>query len=138
MKELTKIHLLMERTDLQYVAEQLVDYYELSSKVKIKKGRYKDEKAFYHWHDNVIHIDPSQSSKQFIISALHEIFHAIQTVKAGGPSKMQRMAEEEWGKAANGDYGKRGEKNPYKYVPFEMEAEKWAQKEYRTKWKGNF
>jgi len=80
MKELTKIHLLMERTDLQYVAEQLVDYYELSSKVKIKKGRYKDEKAFYHWHDNVIHIDPSQSSKQFIISALHEIFHAIQTV----------------------------------------------------------
>ena len=128
----------MERTDLQYVAEQLVDYYELSSKVKIKKGRYKDEKAFYHWHDNVIHIDPSQSSKQFIISALHEIFHAIQTVKAGGPSKMQRMAEEEWGKAANGDYGKRGEKNPYKYVPFEMEAEKWAQKEYRTKWKGNF
>ena len=39
MKELTKIHLLMERTDLQYVAEQLVDYYELSSKVKIKKGR---------------------------------------------------------------------------------------------------
>ena len=128
----------MERTDLQYVAEQLVDYYELSSKVKIKRGRYKDEKAFYHWHDNVIHIDPSQSSKQFIISALHEIFHAIQTVKAGGPSKMQRMAEEEWGKAANGDYGKRGQKNPYKYVPFEIEAEKWAQKEYRTKWKNKF
>ena len=138
MKQLTKIHLLMERMDLQYVAEQLVDYYELSSKVKMKKGRYKDEKAFYHWHDNTIHIDPSQSAKEFIISVLHEIFHAKQTIKAGGASKMQRMAEIEWGKAANGDYGKRGEKNPYKYVPFEIEAEKWAQTEYRKRWKGNF
>ena len=51
---------------------------------------------------------------------------------------MQKIAEEEWGKAANGDYGKRAERKPYEYVPFEIEAEKWAQKEYRKRWKGDF
>jgi len=51
---------------------------------------------------------------------------------------MQKIAEEEWGTAANGEYGKRAERNPYDYVPFEIEAEKWAQKEYRRKWKNTY
>ena len=51
---------------------------------------------------------------------------------------MEKIAEEEWGKAANGEYGKRAERNPYEYVPFEVEAEKWAQNEYRKKWKNTY
>ena len=48
---------------------------------------------------------------------------------------MEIFASNEWSKAANGEYGSRAKRNPYKYVPYEMEAEKWAQKEYRKFWK---
>ena len=140
-KALTEIHLLMEKkgfNHLKDIALEIADFYGYKTKVKIKKGRYEGEKGFYHWHDNTIHIDPSQSPKEFIITCLHEIYHVIQTAKAGGPREMQKIAEEEWGKAANGEYGKRAERNPYDYVPFEIEAEKWAQKEYRRKWKNTY
>jgi len=140
-KALTHIHLLMEKKSFDYLkglALDLAKYYGYETKVKLKKGRYENERGFYHWHDNTIHIDPNQSPKEFVITCLHEIKHVIQTKEAGGASKMQRIAEDEWGKAANGEYGKRAERNPYKYVPFEVEAEKWAQSEYRRKWKNTF
>ncbi len=140
-KQLTHIHLLMEKKDFSHlkdIALEIAKYYGYATKVKIKKGRYESERGFYHWHDNTIHIDPNQSPKEFVITCLHEIKHVIQTKEAGGASKMQRIAEDEWGKAANGEYGKRAERNPYKYVPFEVEAEKWAQSEYRRKWKNTF
>ena len=140
-KQLTHIHLLMEKKDFSHlkdIALEIAKYYGYATKVKIKKGRYESERGFYHWHDNTIHIDPNQSPKEFVITCLHEIKHVIQTKEAGGASKMQRIAEDEWGKAANGEYGKRAERNPYKYVPFEVEAEKWAQSEYRKKWKNTY
>jgi len=140
-KQLTHIHLLMEKKDfshLKSIALEIADFYGYKTKVKIKKGRYEGEKGFYHWHDNTIHIDPNQSPKEFIITCLHEIYHVIQTQKAGGASNMQRMAEDEWGKAESGEYGKKAQRKPYDYVPFEVEAEKWAQKEYRREWKNTF
>ena len=137
-KTLTEIYTLMESKDFEYVAREIVRHYGLPTKVKIKRGRYEGEKGFYHWHDNTIHIDPNQSPKEFIITCLHEIYHVIQTAKAGGPRQMQKIAEREWEKAAIGEYGKRAEKNPYEYVPFEIEAEKWAQNEYRKKWKNTY
>ena len=97
----------------------------MSSKVKIKKGRYKQEKGFYHWHDNTIHIDPTiRSVKEFILTALHEIKHAMQTQDMkGGPDKMvkETYKSNEWSKAANGEYGSRAKRNPYKYIPYEIE-----------------
>tara|TARA_X000001382_G_scaffold109426_1_gene85643 strand:+ start:490 stop:933 length:444 start_codon:yes stop_codon:yes gene_type:complete len=140
-KALTEIHLLMEKkgfNHLKDIALELAEFYGYKTKVKIKRGRYEGEKGFYHWHDNTIHIDPNQSPKEFIITCLHEIYHVIQTAKAGGPRQMQKIAEREWEKAAIGEYGKRAEKNPYEYVPFEIEAEKWAQNEYRKKWKNTY
>ena len=140
-KQLTHIHLLMEKKDFDYlkrIALEIADFYGYKTKVKIKKGRYEGEKGFYHWHDNTIHIDPNQSPKEFITTCLHEIYHVIQTQKAGGASNMQRMAEDEWGKAESGEYGKKAQRKPYDYVPFEVEAEKWAQKEYRREWKNTF
>ena len=54
----------------------------------------------------------------------------------GGPDKMEILKNQtKWSKAANGEYGSRAKRNPYKYVPYEIEAEKWAQKEYRKFWK---
>ena len=47
-KILTELHLMMEREDLQFVASEIEKYYGMSSRVKIKKGRYKSEKGFYH------------------------------------------------------------------------------------------
>ena len=140
-KQLTHIHLLMEKKDFHYLKEVALDmakYYGFGTNVKIVKGRYEGERGFYHWHDNTIHIDPNQSPKQFIITVLHEIRHIHQTKRAGGPSQMQKIAEREWEKASLGEYGKRAERNPYKYVPFEVEAEKWAQSEYRKHWKNTF
>ena len=140
-KAITEIHLLMEKkgfNHLKDIALELAEFYGYKTKVKIKRGRYEGEKGFYHWHDNTIHIDPNQSPKEFIITCLHEIYHVIQTAKAGGPRQMQKIAEREWEKAAIGEYGKRAEKNPYEYVPFEIEAEKWAQNEYRKKWKNTY
>ena len=118
-KILTELHLMMEREDLQFVASEIVKYYGMSSRVKIKKGRYKQEKGFYHWHDNTIHIDPTiRSVKEFVITVLHEIKHAMQTQDMGGPDKMEIFASNEWSKAANGEYGSRAKRNPYKYVPY--------------------
>ena len=48
-KILTELHLMMEREDLQFVASEIVKYYNMSSRVKMKRGRYKDEKGFYHY-----------------------------------------------------------------------------------------
>ena len=135
---LTEIHLVMEKKSFNYlkdIALELADFYGYGTKVKIKKGRYEGEKGFYHWYDNTIHIDPNQSPKEFILTVLHEIKHAMQTRDMGGPDKMEIFASNEWSKAANGEYGSRAKRNPYKYVPYEMEAEKWAQKEYRKFWK---
>ena len=138
-KMLTEIHLVMEKKSFNYlkdIALELADFYGYGTKVKIKKGRYEGEKGFYHWHDNTIHIDPSiRSVKEFVITVLHEIKHAMQTQDMGGPDKMEIFASNEWSKAANGEYGSRAKRNPYKYVPYEIEAEKWAQKEYRKFWK---
>ena len=141
-KMLTEIHLVMEKKSFNYlkdIALELADFYGYGTKVKIKKGRYEGEKGFYHWHDNTIHIDPTiRSVKEFVITVLHEIKHAMQTRDIGGPDKMEIFASNEWSKAANGEYGSKAKRNPYKYVPYEMEAEKWAQKEYRKFWKDKF
>ena len=138
-KTLTEIYTLMESKDFESVASEIVRHYGLPTKVKIKKGRYECEKGFYHWHDNTIHIDPTiRSVKEFMLTVLHEIKHAMQTRDMGGPDKMEIYASNEWSKASNGEYGSRAKRNPYKYVPYEMEAEKWAQKEYRKFWKDKF
>ena len=136
-KPLTHLHLLFEREDLHFIASEIVKYYGLSSRVKIKKGRYKKEKGFYHWHDDTIHIDPNQSSRQFIITILHEIKHALDRQKMGADA-YEEQASMEYDLAMQGKYGSKAKSNPYDYVPTEVEAEKWAQKEYRRYWKNKF
>ena len=136
-KTLTELHLIMEREDLRFVASEIVKYYGMSSRVKMKRGRYKDEKGFYHWHDNTIHIDPTiRSVKEFVITVLHEIKHAMQTQDMGGSLTKWKYSHQTNGpKQLMVNMVVEQKRNPYKYVPYEIEAEKWAQKEYRKFWK---
>ena len=75
MVTLTEIYQLNERADFQYIAQELVDYYGLRSKVKFTsdagvRGHYVPE-------NDTIFLKRSYSSvKEFIISVLHEIQHA--------------------------------------------------------------
>ena len=58
MKLLTELHLMMERADFQYIASELIKYYNLKSKVKM-------------------------GSRNQGVSVLHEIHHAVQRKKFG-------------------------------------------------------
>ena len=53
-KQLTELHLLMERTDLLFVASELVKHYKLKSKVKF--GTFKKEQGGYNWDTDEIRL----------------------------------------------------------------------------------
>jgi len=129
-KLLTEIHLLMERTDFQYVATELVKNYNLKSKVKF--GVFSKDKGGYNWDDNVINLSKSYDSvDDFIITVLHEIHHAIQVDKYGRKKFLKKYAQ-----ASN--MAELDGKDRYLANKWEKKAENWAQQEYRKKWKGNF
>ena len=74
-------YLLLERTDLQYVASELVKQYGLKSKIKFGVT---GNKADYDWIKDVIRLRSSYPSvKEFIITVLHEIKHALDAKKMG-------------------------------------------------------
>ena len=53
-KHLTEIHQLLERTDLLFVASELVKHYKLKSKVKF--GTFKKEQGGYNWDTDEIRL----------------------------------------------------------------------------------
>ena len=129
-KLLTEIHLLMERTDFQYVATELVKNYNLKSKVKF--GVFSKDKGGYNWDDDVINLQKSFSNvDDFIITVLHEIHHAIQVDKYGRKKFLKKYAQAGNMAALDG-------KDRYLANKWEKKAENWAQQEYRRKWKGKF
>tara|TARA_E500000331_G_scaffold261044_1_gene251978 strand:- start:145 stop:540 length:396 start_codon:yes stop_codon:yes gene_type:complete len=129
-KLLTEIHLLMERTDFQYVATELVKNYNLKSKVKF--GTFGKDKGGYNWDDDVINLQKSYPNvDDFIITVLHEIHHAIQVDKYGRKKFLKKYAQAGNMAALDG-------KDRYLANKWEKKAENWAQQEYRRKWKGKF
>ena len=72
--------LITERTDFQYVASELVKNYGLKSKVKFGTG---SEFADYVPETDTMTLRPHKSLKEFYITVLHEIHHALQTKKYG-------------------------------------------------------
>tara|TARA_B100000287_G_C20598952_1_gene767246 strand:+ start:501 stop:1376 length:876 start_codon:yes stop_codon:yes gene_type:complete len=122
-------YLLLERVDLQYVATELVRQYGLKSKVKI--GVSGSNRADYNWKTDIINLRKSYPSvKEFIITVLHEIKHALDAKKMG-KSKYEKayMIAGELAQQKGGDF--------HDDNKFEEIAEKWAIKEYR-KWKNKF
>ena len=134
-KILTELHLLMERTDLLYVANELVKNYNLKSKVKFgnysKQKGHKD-KGGYNWDTDTIKLNKYYDNvDDFIITVLHEIHHAIQVDKYGRKKFLKKYAQAGNMAALDG-------KDRYLANKWEKKAENWAQQEYRKKWKGNF
>ena len=121
-------YLLLERTDLQYVASELVKQYGLKSKIKFGVT---GNKADYDWIKDVIRLRSSYPSvKEFIITVLHEIKHALDAKKMGKNRYERAYAlAGELAQQKGGDF--------HDDNKFEEIAEKWAIKEY-SKWKNKF
>ena len=124
------------KTESLRIAEFLVNHYsrKLPPGIKIVETNFPDDslKGDYDVDRNKIRIRTSYSKKSdFIISVLHEIRHAMDA-KRMGKSKYKKEYEMEMGRQiALG-------KDRYDDNKFEIEAEKWAQKEYRKRWRGDF
>ena len=116
--------LLNERVDFQETASQIVKSYKLKSKVKFGVGKNKGD---YEWKSDTINLRPSYSSiKEFLITVLHEIHHALQRKKLG-VNKYEKLYQRA------GDLAVHQGKDFHDDNPFEEEAEKWAKKNI-SKW----
>ncbi len=90
--------LLYERVDFHQIASQIVKSYGLKSKVRFKPGK---NKADYNWVSDIITLRPSYPSfKDFLITVLHEIDHALDRKKYGS-KKYQIMYQKAGDVAVN-------------------------------------
>lgn len=124
------------KTESLRIAEFLVNHYsrKIPPGIKIVETNFSDKslKGDYDVDRNKIRIRTSYSKKSdFIISVLHEIKHAMDAKDKG---KNQYKKEYEMEMNTQIALGK----DRYDDNKFEIEAEKWAQKEYRKSWKGDF
>ena len=124
------------KTESLRIAEFLVNHYsrKIPSGIKIIETNFSDKslKGDYDVDRNKIRIRTSYSKKSdFIISVLHEIKHAMDA-KDKGKNQYKKEYEMEM------NYQIALGKDRYDDNKFEIEAEKWAQKEYRKRWKGDF
>jgi len=129
MTLLKEIYQLNERADFQYIAQQLVSFYRLRSKVKF--GAI-GNKADYDFDNDIIRLKRSYSNvKDFIVTVLHEIHHATQVKKYGRKKFLKKYTQA--GDMAAFDGFNRYDKNKW-----EISAENWAKQEYNRRWKNKF
>ena len=124
------------KTESLRIAEFLVNHYsrKIPPGVKIVETNFSDKslKGDYDVDRNRIRIRTSYNKKSdFIISVLHEIKHAMDAKDKGKNQYKDEYEMEMNYQIALG-------KDRYDDNKFEIEAEKWAQKEYRKRWKGDF
>tara|TARA_B100000073_G_scaffold292826_1_gene256282 strand:- start:169 stop:561 length:393 start_codon:yes stop_codon:yes gene_type:complete len=125
------VDLLQERIDYNETARMLVKHYRLRSKVKFGRVKGSNE-ADYDWVKDVINLKRSYPNvKEFIVSVLHEIDHAKMRKKMG-----VKKYEWEYTKAGQEALEKGGDFHDDNF--YEEQAERWAQDEYRRKWKRKF
>ena len=117
--------LLLERIDYLETAKSIVKKYKLKSKVKFgAKHDYGD----YIPETATILLNRSYPNvKEFIISVLHEIKHALDA-KRLTPKKFKKKYDQAGTMAVY--HGK----DPHDDNKWEKLAEKWAQREYKKKW----
>ena len=115
-------YLLLERVDLMDTAKQLVKKYGLKSKVKFTRGR---NMADYDWVTDTINLRPSYPTvKEFLITVLHEIKHALDRKKMG--VKKYERAYAMAGEIAVQKGGDFHDDNKFEEI-----AEKWGRREYQ-------
>ena len=135
-KNLKYIYEALGKTESLRIAEFLVNHYsrKIPPGVKIVETNFSDKslKGDYDVDRNRIRIRTSYNKKSdFIISVLHEIKHAMDAKDKGKNQYKDEYEMEMNYQIALG-------KDRYDDNKFEIEAEKWAQKEYRKRWKGDF
>tara|TARA_R100000030_G_scaffold10392_1_gene7051 strand:+ start:430 stop:1302 length:873 start_codon:yes stop_codon:yes gene_type:complete len=120
--EKTTGYLLLERIDFLDTAQQLVKKYGLKSRVRFTSGK---DMADYDWVRDVINLRKSYPTvKQFLITVLHEIKHALDRKKLGVKKyeKLYSIAGE-LAVQKGGDF--------HDDNKFEEIAEKWGRREYK-------
>ena len=135
-KALTHIHLLLERIDYVYVADQIVKHYGLPTKVKFSnsfKRKNNNDKGTYDWEKDTIFIKPQgyKNVKDFVITILHEIHHAVRVHRYGLKKFLKKYQQ-----ADNVALSIGGEK--YRDNKWEKKAEGWAKHEYNRYFKDKF
>jgi len=135
-KTLKYIYEALGKTESLRIAEFLVNHYsrKIPPGIKIVETNFSDNslKGDYDVDRNKIRIRTSYNKKSdFIISVLHEIRHAMDA-KDKGKKEYKKEYEMEM------NYQIALGKDRYDDNKFEIEAEKWAQKEYRKRWRGDF
>ena len=116
--------LLLERVDYHELATQLVNSYNLKSKVKIGTGKTFGE---YIPEKDLITLRPSyRTIKEFLLTVLHEIRHALDAKQLGVRKYIKKYVQA--GTMANYDG-----LDPHDDNKWEEKAEKFAKKELH-KW----
>ena len=116
--------LLIERIDYHELATQLVNSYNLKSKVKIGTGKTFGE---YVPEKDLITLRPSyRTVKEFLLTVLHEIRHALDAKQLGVKKYIKKYVQA--GTMANYDG-----LDPHDDNKWEEKAEKFAKKEL-SKW----
>ena len=129
---------LITRTEKEYMIVTLLKHYKVE-KIKVKYKSMKDH-AWYNVDTGTLElssrykeIKPRQL-KDFLITILHEIRHAMDAKKYGW-RKFKQMYEIEQNMIAQGHYP--GKDDPYKDNKYEIEAENFGVKNM-PRWKSHF
>ena len=129
---------LITRTEKEYMIVTLLKHYKVE-KIKVKYKSMKDH-AHYNVDTGTLElssrykeIKPRQL-KDFLITILHEIRHAMDAKKYGW-RKFKQMYEMEQNMIAQGHYP--GKDDPYKDNKYEIEAENFGVKNM-PRWKSHF
>ena len=117
-------YLLLERIDFQDTASQLVKQYGLKSKIKFGSGKNFGE---YIPEDDIITLRKSYSNtKEFLMTILHEIGHALDAKRIGVKKYMKKYVQA-------GTMAVYSGLDPHDDNKWEEKAEKFAKKEL-SKW----
>tara|TARA_B100000287_G_scaffold406973_1_gene431958 strand:- start:798 stop:1295 length:498 start_codon:yes stop_codon:yes gene_type:complete len=122
--EKTTGYLLLERVDYMQIAQTLVDSYGLKSKIKMGTGKNFGE---YIPETDTITLRPSYKSvKDFLMTILHEIKHALDAKRLGRDKFIKKYTQAGTMAAYDG-------LDPHDDNKWEKKAEEWAKRELR-KW----
>ena len=121
-KKMMKSSFLLERVDYMDTAKQLVKKYKLKSKVKMGSGKNFGE---YIPETDTITLRPSyKTARQFLMTVLHEIKHAIDAKRLGVKKYIKKYTQA--GTMANYDG-----LDPHDDNKWEEKAENFARQEIR-------
>ena len=111
---------LTERVDYRQIAKELMRRYRVSSKLEFSKRATKGD---YDFEKDIIKLRPFYTSvRDFLITLLHEIYHAMDSKKYGRKEFVRRY-QKAGDIVANKGYDFHDDN------PFEIAAEKWARRE---------